>query len=119
MPLEEALRALDVFPFHRQPARPAVHEGFEPSPPPMVAEPVPDVIARGRSDGADDHQRPEIDRAARHRDPAQPHDHFGRDRRKDVLDRHEQENAQQPALLDRADNEFVHETVTSGPAKRS
>ena len=57
-------------------------------------------------------QWPEIHRAAGHRHPAKPHDDFGRDRRENVLQRHEKEDADKAALLYRADDKFVHGPLT-------
>ena len=47
-----------------------------------------------------------------HRHSAKPHDDFGRNRRKNVLQCHEKEDADKAALLYRADDKFVHGPLT-------
>src|SRR3546814_4693001 len=82
---------LHVLPVDRQPAAPAIDQRLQP----QIAEPppgqIPAVIADHRSDRARQQQRPEGHLAMRHRDSAKAHDDLGRNRRKDVFERHRSE----------------------------
>src|SRR5690606_8531977 len=108
VPLEEPRGALDVLEVQCDPPAVPLDERLEPAVAPFVADPVPGIVAQRGAGRADRDQRPELHRAARDEHATDAHDHFRRDRREHVLERHQHEDAEVSAPGDGVDDEFVH-----------
>ena len=94
MPHEEQVQPLDIAPVHGQPAAMSLDKGAKPLIADIAPDRVPGVIADGRPGGTPEQQRHHRHVAARHRHAAQPHDDLGRDGRQDILQCHQQEDAE-------------------------
>src|SRR3546814_6301978 len=80
---------------------------------PFIADPapdaVPDPVAGGGAGDGDRDQGPEIEASLRRGDAAKRHDDLRRDRRKDIFQHHQHEDAEITPALDQVEDEAGHE----------
>ena len=115
---EQPVQRLDIAPLQRRPAAVAIDQRLQPRKAQHMADHIPEIIADSSADRPGQQQPAHVHPPLADTNAANAHDEFGRDRRKDIFQHHQQENAPIAARIDQAENP-VSQTTRSPSCQRT